>query len=106
VQAFSKSQWEKDHNFELSDPAQITYGRRKAAKKVAAIVEESDSDSDGDLTDLTVQEIAKLKKKKLLLKVKKRPVIKRAETKMATGKLELLRQETGVETEIEVCLFF
>lgn len=101
VQAFSKSQWEKDHNFDLSDPAQITYGKKKTPKKVDPIEEDSDSDSDGDLSALTVAEIAKLKKKKLLLKVNKRPVIRRAETKMATGKLELLRQETGVETEIE-----
>jgi hypothetical protein len=104
VQSFSKGQWSKDHNFDLNDHLKVTYARKKAVKKVAPIIEESDSDSDGDLTDLTVQEIAKLKKKKLLKQVKKRPIIKRAETKMATGKLELLRQETGVETEFEVCV--
>jgi hypothetical protein len=102
VESFSKGQWSKDYKFALSDQQNITYARQKKPKKVAPIVEEEDSDSDEDLSHLSVQEIAKVRKKKLLLKFKKRPVIKRAETKLATGKLELLRQETGVETEIEV----
>ena len=106
VQSFSKSQWEKDLRYDLNDPKQITYGRKRVDKKISAVqevAEDSDSDSD-DLSTMSVAEIAKLKKKKLFakMKVQKRPVIKRAETKMATGKLELLRQETGVETEIEV----
>ncbi len=110
VEAFSKSQWDKDRKYDLNNPKQITYGR-KIDKKISAVNEndnetDSDEDSDGDLSHLSVQEIAKIKKKKLLMrmKVKKKPVIKRQETKMATGKLELTRQETGVETEIEVMM--
>jgi hypothetical protein len=102
VQSFSKGQWSKDHKFDLNDQLKIRYAKKKTPKKVAPIIEESDS-SDEDITQMSVAEIAKKRKKKLLMKVKKRPVIKRAETKLATGKLELLRSESGVETEFEVC---
>lgn len=102
VDSFSKGQWSKDDKFDLNDHTQIAYGKQKKIKKIETITEASDSDSGEDTANLSVQEIAKKKKRKLLLKVKKRPVIQRAETKLATGKLELIRQETGVESEIEV----
>ena len=105
VQAFSKGQWSKDYPFDLKNESEITYEQEGEVKEVI-MEEETDSESDEDWSELTVKEIAKLKKKKLLAKAKKKPISNRRKlTRMATGNLELLTEQSGVESEIEVrCL--